>query len=199
MAETLPDLTRAGAERQRAGGRSERIRHAVGEAVLELLAEGELAFTMIQVAERAEVSRRTLYRWWPDMEDLLAEALAQHTSGLEAPDSGSWATDVEQMAARVVAFSSSPIDLALARIMATGQYPGFNAAVEAQFSGPLAELYAVHRRAVERGEARPDQSSRSVIHLLISPLFLAPLSTGVAARPDVVRDAVALVLAATAP
>ena len=87
--------------RQRAGGRSEQVRLAVGRAVHALLAEGRYPFTTVEVAERAEVNRRTLYRWWPTHDLLLAEALHHHVRLVEVPDTGSWAEDLRVFAHRI--------------------------------------------------------------------------------------------------
>src|SRR5699024_7806531 len=67
-----------GRVRTRAGGRSAKVREAVADACLAFLAEGRIDFTMVDVAERAGVSRKTLYRWWPTHEDVLVEGLSRH-------------------------------------------------------------------------------------------------------------------------
>ena len=62
--------TEKGRARVRAGGRSEKVRQSVGEATLGYLAEGHLTFSIVDVAARAGVGRRTVYRWWPTRHDL---------------------------------------------------------------------------------------------------------------------------------
>ncbi|MFK4089701.1 TetR/AcrR family transcriptional regulator [Kribbella sp. NPDC020789] len=57
--------------------RSERAREAVLEAVDDLLVEtGYAAMTMKGIAERAGVSRQTVYRWWSTKAEILFEASA---------------------------------------------------------------------------------------------------------------------------
>ncbi|MEX2247819.1 MAG: TetR/AcrR family transcriptional regulator [Dehalococcoidia bacterium] len=54
--------------------RAERTRVAVAEAMLDLLGEGDLRPTAQRVAERADVSLRTVFHHYQDMESLLATA-----------------------------------------------------------------------------------------------------------------------------
>ena len=50
----------------RPGGRSERTRHAVTTATLELIKSGNLDFDIQEVARLAGVHRTTIHRRWPD-------------------------------------------------------------------------------------------------------------------------------------
>ena len=65
--------------------RSERARHAILEAAAELLLlRGLGAVSMDAVAERAGVSKATIYRWWPSKEMLALDALLDW-AGASAP------------------------------------------------------------------------------------------------------------------
>ncbi|NPC96816.1 TetR/AcrR family transcriptional regulator [Nocardioides sp. zg-DK7169] len=185
--------------RQRSGGRSEQVRLAVGRAVLELLSEERFPFTTVEVAERAEVNRRTLYRWWPTHDDLLAEALTQHARTVVVPDTGSWAGDLRAFAHRVAAFAADPVDLTMTRIMVSGRHPGFNDAVAAHFAPIMQDWHQMLERAVARGEAGTTHDATTVMTTLVSPLFLAPLTSGRAPGPGYVDRLVDLVLDATRP
>ncbi|HYM80736.1 MAG TPA: helix-turn-helix domain-containing protein, partial [Candidatus Limnocylindria bacterium] len=56
--------------------RSEKARHAILDAAAELLLRRGLgAVSMDAVAERAGVSKATIYRWWPSKEMLALDAL----------------------------------------------------------------------------------------------------------------------------
>ena len=71
-----PEATRPGGrERQR-----RRTRKAIVEAAAALLARGEQP-SMAQVAEAADVSRRTVYLYFPTVEHLLADAALEMTRG----------------------------------------------------------------------------------------------------------------------
>ncbi len=52
--------------------RSERSRTSIVQAILELIGEGSLSPTAQQVAERADVGVRTVFRHFSDMETLFA-------------------------------------------------------------------------------------------------------------------------------
>ncbi|MDN4172171.1 TetR/AcrR family transcriptional regulator C-terminal ligand-binding domain-containing protein [Nocardioides sp. SOB77] len=186
-------------QRQRAGGRSEQVRLAVGRAVHDLLAEGRFPFTTVEVAERAGVNRRTLYRWWPTQDLLLAEALTHHVRLVEVPDTGSWAEDVRLFAHRVAGFAADPVDVSITRIMASRLHPDFNAAVEEHFAPVVAGWEQMLARAVARGDAAPVHRADTVVSALVSPLFLAPLTRGAPAAPETVDRIVDLVLDATRP
>ena len=61
---------------QRGRPRSEKARKAILDATAELLlARGLSAVSMDAVAERAGVSKATIYRWWPTKETLALDAL----------------------------------------------------------------------------------------------------------------------------
>jgi len=73
----MSDLT--GIEQKPRGRpRSEKGHQAILAAAAELLlAEGLQAVSMDRVAERAGVSKATIYRWWPTVETLALVALCQ--------------------------------------------------------------------------------------------------------------------------
>lgn len=184
-------------ERQRSGGRSEQVRLAVGQTVLAMLSEGHFPFTTVEVAERSGVNRKTLYRWWPTQDRLLAEALNHHVRGVEVPDTGSWSTDLRLFAHRVAAFAANPVDLTMTRIMVSGLHPDLNHAVVAHFEPIMAEWHAMLERAVSRGEATDTHRPETVINAVVSPLFLAPLTTGLPAEDQTIDRLVELILDAT--
>ena len=58
--------------------RSERARQAILRAAADLLLdEGTAQVSMDAVAERAGVSKATIYRWWPSKERLALDALLE--------------------------------------------------------------------------------------------------------------------------
>jgi len=68
---------RAAAEVDGRHARAGRTREAIVEALLGLLAEGELQPSADRIAERAGISRRALFHHFVDREDLLTQAGAQ--------------------------------------------------------------------------------------------------------------------------
>ncbi len=79
--------------------RSEQARLAILAAVAELLLEhGMAGVSMDNVAERAGVSKATIYRWWPTKEILALDALqrswAESEPQPQSPDTGSLRGDL---------------------------------------------------------------------------------------------------------
>ncbi|MFE6666491.1 TetR/AcrR family transcriptional regulator [Streptomyces sp. NPDC057697] len=69
--------------------RSEDVRDRVVGAAEELLAEsGYLGMTMDEIAVRAKVSKKTLYRWWPHKAAVTAEVLVARAEVRTIPDLG---------------------------------------------------------------------------------------------------------------
>jgi AcrR family transcriptional regulator len=142
--------------RQRAGGRSEKVRLQVAEAVLSFLREGKADFSVAEVASRAEVHRTTVYRWWPTPTDLLQEALTVHSAHLTLPDKGAWADDVQAALERLAVFLSDPVELALTAAFASGDDPEGNALQLDHWQPVTQQLIDLLQRAIDRGEVRTD-------------------------------------------
>lgn len=163
--------------RIRAGGRSEKVRQAVGEAALAFLAEGQLAFTVVDVAARAGVGRRTVYRWWPTREDLLKEALEAHVRRVPTvEDSGSWERDLRALAHRLAQFAADPVEIALTQLMAGGQHLKFNQMVLAQWQPTMESWRRLVQKAIDRGDVAAERGPGTVIDTLLAPIFYSPLS-----------------------
>jgi AcrR family transcriptional regulator len=85
--------------------RSERSRMAIVQAMLELIGEGSLSPTAQQVAERADVGVRTVFRHFSDMETLFAtmnDQISTEVSSLfvEEVQTGSYSDRVEALIRR---------------------------------------------------------------------------------------------------
>jgi AcrR family transcriptional regulator len=76
--------------------RSERSHHAILKAANEILEErGFVDLTMDEVAQRAGVSKATIYRWWPTKGTLVFEAFSDNFLALQpSPDTGSLREDL---------------------------------------------------------------------------------------------------------
>lgn len=184
--------------RVRSGGRSEKVRLAVGEATLAFLAEGQLAFTVVDVAARAGVGRRTVYRWWPARDDLLIEALEAHVRRVPTvEDSGSWERDLRALAHCLTEFAADPVEIAIAQIMAGGQHPEFNRMVFTQWQPSMDSWRRLVRGAVERGEVSAECDPGTVIDTLLAPIFYSPLSLQRSMPPAEVDALVDLLLCGT--
>ena len=161
--------------RRRTGGRSEAVRASVAEAVLSILREGRSDFSVADVAERADVHRATVYRWWPAPTDLLREALTVHGARLTIPDTGSWHGDVAVALERLATFLADPVELALTAAFAAARDEEANR-IQAAYWQPIQEqLEQLVRRAAERGEI-VDADPTSVALLLTGPVLTYTLA-----------------------
>ncbi|WP_218026759.1 TetR/AcrR family transcriptional regulator [Nocardia inohanensis] len=179
--------------RRRPGGRTARVRGAIVDATLAVLAEQGLdGLTVNEVAKRAEVNPVSIYRHWGTREKLVLDALLrQSRERLPIPDTGTLHGDLTEFATHVIAFLHSPFGQATARAMLVA---GEEArATQVEFWTARSEAAGVMvTRAVRRGEIPPSADARLVLEMLVSPLHFRALLS-----PEPIDPAVAGQLAAT--
>ncbi|HEY0937158.1 MAG TPA: TetR/AcrR family transcriptional regulator [Trebonia sp.] len=168
--------------------RSERARQAILQAAAELLLDrGLAAVSMDTVAERARVSKATIYRWWPTKETLALDALFTQWAAAAPlpPDTGSLRGDLVELLRP------------WSRLIRTGSYARVTAALlaKAQSDPAFGLQYQEHvirprreeareilGRAIGRGEIPADTDLEAAVDLVYGPLYLrllqghAPLS-----------------------
>lgn len=83
----------------RPGGRTERVRKAVADAVIELIEQEGIEFEIKAVAQLSGVGRATIFRRWPDRASLIGEALVEHVSHFEVTMTGNWEEDLRRITA----------------------------------------------------------------------------------------------------
>jgi AcrR family transcriptional regulator len=167
--------------------RSERARRAILKAAGELLERhGFTAVTMERIAERAGVSKATIYRWWPNkaavMTDSFLELMVPDTSPL---DTGSAREDLRlrlRGLAHVLAGRSGRFVAAL--IAESQTDPEVAEALRTQWiSVRRRETRPLLRRGIERGELRSDLDLEVAIDALYGPVYWRML-TGYAPLSD---------------
>ena len=158
--------------------RSENARQAILAAAIELLLDrGLRAMSMEEVAQRAGVSKATIYRWW-DSKDLLAlDALSADWAAPRRDaerDTGSLRGDLlAQLRPWLRQLREKPYGRVIAGLVA-----------EAQTDPEFAELYRDHfvrprrdatrpllLRARDRGEIAADTDLDVVLDLLYGPIY----------------------------
>jgi AcrR family transcriptional regulator len=162
---------------QRGRPRSERARTAILEAASELLlARGLSAVSMDAVAERAGVSKATIYRWWPTKETLALDALyTEWAAARPHPrDTGSLRGDLLSLLrpwARLA--GSRPYGRVVAALLTEAQTdPVFAAEYRERFVEPRRQqAREIFRRAIERGEIPADTKVEVALDLLYGPLY----------------------------
>jgi AcrR family transcriptional regulator len=162
---------------QRGRPRSEKAQRAILAAAAGLLLERGLAeVSMDAVAERAGVSKATIYRWWPTKETLALDALyARWADAAPVPrDTGSLRSDLLELVRP------------WARLVRTGSHARVIAGLlaEAQADAVFAAQYRdrvilprrdtareIFARAVRRGEVSPGLDLEVALDLVYGPLY----------------------------
>lgn len=160
--------------RRRVGGRSARVREAVLQTTLELLAEGVEAVSIGAVAQRTGVHETSIYRRWGTKENLALDALLAY-SEQEIPlaDTGSLHGDLVALGRLLAAYLASPLGKALTRIAggAVAVDPAL-AAVRTAFWARRFELVsAIFDRALERKELPCSTDTALALEAFISPFY----------------------------
>ena len=158
--------------------RSEKARLAILQAAADLLLDqGGGQVSMDAVAERAGVSKATIYRWWPSKEMLAVDALAAAWAGLTPAaqrDTGSLRGDLlARFRPWLRQLNEQPFGRVIAGLVA-----------EAQTDPEFAKLYLDHFvhprrnatrlllvRAIERGEIAADADLEVALDLLYGPVY----------------------------
>jgi AcrR family transcriptional regulator len=185
---------------QRGRPRSERARQAILEAASELLlARGLSAVSMDAVAERAGVSKATIYRWWPTKETLALDALyTEWAAARPHPrDTGSLRGDLLSLLrpwARLA--GSRPYGRVVAALLTEAQTdPVFAAEYRERFVEPRRQqAREIFRRAIERGEIPADTKVEVALDLLYGPLYHRLLHGHAPLNDRFVREVIDMVL-----
>ncbi|MBY8860361.1 TetR/AcrR family transcriptional regulator [Nocardia sp. CA2R105] len=181
-------------------GRGPRVRAAVlAAAIDELSTHGYAGFTVDNVAQRAGVHKTTVYRRWPNRDDLITDALADSVATeIPIPDTGSIDEDLRELARSLVTWISSPPGRAVIAVMlptAAGQ-PRPPDPTRHVFRDRIRRALPVVARAVERGELAPDTDPAELIKTLVAPIYLRVLITGEPVGDKTADAAAALALTA---
>ena len=161
--------------------RSAQAHQAILAAALELAVEGGLAgMTMEKVAARAGAGKATIYRRWDTKHALMADALRSIAADIQAPDTGSLRGDFLGLTAQALGANARGALRLMPRLMSeAAEDPELFAVCRAVLVDPRrAQLRAVLRRGVERGELRADADLDLAIDGLIGPIIYRVLITG---------------------
>ena len=179
--------------------RSEKARQATLDAAAELLLlRGLGAVSMDAVAEKAGVSKATIYRWWPSKQMLALDALLDWAAGT-APqrDTGSLRDDVLALIRPWVReIRRQPFGRVIAAFVNEAQSdPEFADAYRTRFVEPRREaMRAVFARAVERGEMPADVDVEVALDLIYGAVYHRLLHGHAALTDRFARDVVELAL-----
>jgi AcrR family transcriptional regulator len=156
--------------------RSERARRAILRAAADLLLdEGTAQISMDAVAERAGVSKATIYRWWPSKERLALDALLEWAGTGGSPrDTGSLRGDLLSLVRPWVReIRRRPFGRVIAALVTAAQSdPAFAEDYRRHFvEQRRAPMRAAFERAIARGEAPADLDVEVALDLIYGPVY----------------------------
>jgi AcrR family transcriptional regulator len=159
--DTASTDTDAGPATRRPGRpRSEQAEQAIIEATLDLFAEQGFEGACVEaVAARAGVGKATIYRRWPNKEELLLAAFGSLKSPFPEPEGVSVRDDLLAMVEVMCADKADPRKARrYALLLGEGEkYPRLMARYKETVVEPRREaMRAVIRRGIQTGELRPD-------------------------------------------
>jgi AcrR family transcriptional regulator len=158
--------------------RSAKAHNAILAAAIDLLLEQGLhPMSMDEVAERAGVSKATIYRWWASKELLALDALAAEWAGPPPStqrDTGSLRGDLlARFRPWLRQLNEKPFGRVLAGLIAEAQTdPQFADLYREQFVQPRRDATRVIlTRAINRGEISADTNMDVILDLLYGPIY----------------------------
>lgn len=162
--------------------RSEKTKKAILSSAYDLLLEnGFAAVTIEKIAERAGVSKATIYKWWPNKAAVVIDAFFDATVvRLPIPDTGSTVDDMIIQVNNLAKFLTSREGKAINEIIAEGQSDQKLAETyrKTYFKPRRCDSRFILERGISRGELKKDLDIELVIDLIFGPLFYRLLITG---------------------
>ncbi|MFD1775812.1 TetR/AcrR family transcriptional regulator [Paenibacillus rhizophilus] len=146
-----------------------------------LLETGFGAVTVEKIAERAKVSKATIYKWWPNKAAVvMAGFLFAASARLPIPDTGSVFSDILIHATNLAKFLTSREGKVITELIGEGQFDsGLAEAYRAEFFRPRRlEARQLLERGAQRGELKESLDIPLSIDLMYGPLFYRLLVTG---------------------
>jgi AcrR family transcriptional regulator len=157
--------------------RSEPARQAILAAATDLLlARGLSAVSMDSIAERAGVSKATIYRWWPTKETLALDVLYEQLTepSPEPPDTGTLRGDLlELFTGWIERVGERPFGRMIgALVTEAATDPTFGALYRERYVEPRrAQAREIFAAAIARGEVGIGTDVEAAIDLLYGPLY----------------------------
>ncbi|QBI54868.1 TetR/AcrR family transcriptional regulator [Streptomonospora litoralis] len=173
MANGTADRTPA----RRPGGRSARVRAKILAAASELVArDGIAGFRYEEVAELAGVHKTSVYRNWPDREELVVEALLRYAEDLASvADTGDIHRDLVDFLLAIAGGLETPFGRTLEQaIQPADRNPNVRQALARILDQRVAAMQRRLDAAVERDELPPVDSSflgemiSGPVHLIVN-------------------------------
>lgn len=146
-----------------------------------LLEKGFGAITVEKIAERAGVSKATIYKWWPNKAAVVMDGfMSAAAARLPLPDTGSVFNDVIIHAMNLVRFLTSREGKIITELIGEGQLDlGLAEAYRTRYFNPRRlEARDLLKQGVQRGELQENLDLELCIDLIYGPIFYRLLLTG---------------------
>lgn len=190
-----------GNNRKRPPGRprSEQSRQAILRSTLKFLRQqgGFPDLSIEAIAADANVSKATVYRWWPTKATLVADAFsASAEQELQFPDTGSVRSDMSLQMRRLIRIFRSPRGKVVAALLAGGQSdPKLIEAFRKRFLWPRRmQAYQTLQRGIDRGELPADSNLDLLLDSLYGPIYMRFLIRHAELREDFADEICGVVL-----
>lgn len=176
MSAAVPGTTRP-------GGRTSRVRSAVFDAALAVLADlGYAGLSIERVAERSGVNKSTIYRRWQTKEAVLAAAVDDMAStGFPMPVTGSIDEDLRVFGRGLVDFltDESPLTSGLVRALFydAAREPSIAELRRKFFANRYHEAAKMVETAAKHGALPADVDVREFVGLVAAPIYYRQLVT----------------------
>jgi AcrR family transcriptional regulator len=184
----------------RTGGRSARVREAILAAAFgELIDSGYAALSVEAVASRAGVNKTTIYRRWPTLDDLLADALTTWSfEALPIPDTGNIETDLLALGRELADVLNGGVGRQVAAVVLTAGLRSDQLGEATRRYFDLQALRAVPgvNRAIDRGELPAHCDANALLTTFRAPLFYRMVTTGDPIDEDLIAQAARITLTA---
>ncbi|MEL6890827.1 MAG: TetR/AcrR family transcriptional regulator [Actinomycetota bacterium] len=158
--------------------RSLEAREKMLAATAELLLEsGVTGLTIDEVARRSGVAKTTIYRHFPDRNELIIAALDGHVPIPRVPDTGTFREDLIEFYGEIlpIFMSESVRRLQLDILAAAARDPELARLDLQQTRSRASALRTIYERARERGEVEPDVPYADAFDYLEGPLIVRSL------------------------
>ncbi|MGA9527378.1 MAG: TetR/AcrR family transcriptional regulator [Terriglobales bacterium] len=157
--------------------RSEQSRRAILRSTLKLLRQpgGFAELSIEAIAADANVSKATVYRWWPSKAAVVADAFATSSEDeLQFPDTGSLSNDMAVQMRRLIRILRSDRGKVVAALVAGGQSdPELIEAFRERFLWPRRrQAYKRLQAAIERGELPRNSDLDLILDSLYGAIYM---------------------------
>lgn len=146
-----------------------------------LLENGFQAVTVDKIAECAQVSKATIYKWWPNKAAVIMDGFLYAASErLPVPDTGSAYDDILIHATNLTKFLTSREGTIIKQLLGEGQFDsGLADAYRDRYFRPRRlEARSLLEKGVQRGELKKNIDIDICIDLIYGPIFYRLLVTG---------------------